>query len=126
MSLSLKERKCRYRLRHPDRIKAAALVQREKDLRTKYGITIDEYRRMYTDQEGRCAACRDARPPHYIPGATRSSGLAIDHDHKTTAVRGLLCKACNNALGLLQDDLGRIEGLFAYLWRNQKENRTNV
>lgn len=41
--------------------------------------------------------------------------LAIDHDHETGEVRGLLCSACNTSIGLLGDDLGRIEAAALYL-----------
>lgn len=41
--------------------------------------------------------------------------LAIDHDHETGEVRGLLCSVCNISIGLLGDDLGRIEAAALYL-----------
>lgn len=57
--------------------------------RTAYGITLDEYERLFIEQNGLCAICK-AEPIKYK--------LAVDHDHDTGAVRGLLCPPCNRAL----------------------------
>lgn len=54
-----------------------------------YGIDAAEYARLLALQGGKCAICR-SRP--------RSKRLAVDHDHKTGAVRGLLCSRCNHDL----------------------------
>jgi len=64
------------------RIKATS---RNTSLRKLYGLTLEEYERLREFQQGRCAICQ--RAPRYR--------LAVDHDHKTTEVRGLLCKLCN-------------------------------
>lgn len=51
-----------------------------------YGITAAEYQALLETQDGRCAICR--RLP-------RRRRLAVDHDHNTGTVRGLLCFTCN-------------------------------
>lgn len=53
----------------------------------KFGITPEQYDRMLADQNGVCAICE--RPP-------KNRRLAVDHDHDTGRVRGLLCWWCNN------------------------------
>ena len=47
------------------------------------------YDEMLEAQDGHCALC---------PAVAKSRRLHIDHDHKTLAVRGLLCFRCNAAL----------------------------
>lgn len=75
-----------------------------------YGITGDDYRRLMVLQQGRCAIC--GRVP-------RSRRLAVDHDHKTGAVRGLLCASgdhgCNKGLGYFNDDVEILRRAVAYL-----------
>jgi hypothetical protein len=62
-----------------------------------YGISAEDYRRLYEAQGRRCAICKRAT------GAARR--LAVDHDHKTGEVRGLLCKPCNRyGLGMFARD----------------------
>jgi hypothetical protein len=61
-----------------------------------YGLGPGDYERIYAAQGGRCAICRRAT------GATKK--LAVDHDHATGEVRGLLCSSCNRAIGHLRDD----------------------
>lgn len=58
-------------------------------LKTQFGITLDEYDVMLSTQGGRCAIC-ECRP--------RTRRLAVDHNHKTGAIRGLLCMRCNHKL----------------------------
>lgn len=61
-----------------------------------YGLASGDYKRLYDAQGGCCYICQRAT------GKTRR--LAVDHDHKTGLVRGLLCKVCNRLLGHARDD----------------------
>ena len=84
-------------------------AQRNSFLRRKYGITLDEYDRMVEDQGGRCAICGSTDP--------RNGGnmLAVDHDHATGRVRGLLCGTCNTALGKFRDNPEILRSAIRYL-----------
>jgi DNA-binding CsgD family transcriptional regulator len=53
------------------------------------GVNPDEYNRLLAAQDGHCALC---------PNTPKTRRLSVDHDHKTGAVRGLLCYRCNRAL----------------------------
>lgn len=76
-------------------------------LRT-YGFTNDAYNDLLEAQDGRCAICR--KPP---PANRR---LAVDHDHRTGQVRGLLCTFCNhNLLGRKDHDPGIFQRAHDYL-----------
>jgi hypothetical protein len=63
-----------------------------------YGITHAERDLLLARQGNRCAICRTDTP------RGRRKEWNIDHDHRTGAVRGLLCNSCNGAIGLLKDD----------------------
>lgn len=45
--------------------------------------------------------------------------LHFDHDHTTGKFRGLLCGNCNTALGLMKDDLQRLQSAIQYLQENK-------
>jgi len=55
---------------------------------------MDGYEAIYYRQGGRCAICNKR-------GGAR--GLAVDHNHATNQVRGLLCGECNMGLGRFKD-----------------------
>jgi hypothetical protein len=84
-------------------------VAHEAHIEKTYGITAAEYDALYKAQGGKCYICR------------RSTGkarrLAVDHDHKTGEVRGLLCKPCNRyGLGMFaHDDVELLKRAVAYL-----------
>jgi hypothetical protein len=63
-------------------------------LKSRYGITLEDYEEMVIKQNGICAIC----------GVIKKSKLHIDHNHTTGEVRGLLCGSCNRALGLMKDN----------------------
>ena len=58
----------------------------------KYHLSVTEYSRIFAQQNGVCAICRE--PDHE---------LCVDHDHKTGRVRALLCGGCNSAIGFLRE-----------------------
>jgi hypothetical protein len=77
----------------------------EYKLRTKYGLTLDEYDLMVLKSEGRCQICEEPNPR-----------LDIDHCHATGKVRGLLCIRCNyQLLGVVQDDSAILRRAVEYL-----------
>jgi hypothetical protein len=89
--------------------KLASKYEAKRVWRT-YAMTIDDIYAMHKAQDGRCAnvGCREI-----IQALGR--GRAVDHDHKTGKVRGMLCKACNLGLGLFNDSPRRLVGILAYL-----------
>ena len=82
-----------------------AKMQRDKRLRLVYGMTLAEFDERLAAQGGGCWVCGAE------PGSHRNHGhanLAVDHDHETGAVRGLLCHMCNRALGLIEGHTDRM------------------
>ena len=80
--------------------------QKNINLQRKFGISVEEYNSILRKQDGKFAICGKEESKvqrHFGKGKTRSS-LAVDHDHKTNRIRGLLCSNCNSALGFFNDD----------------------
>lgn len=79
--------------------------QRERTL----GITEAQYRELYHRQKGRCGICRSRLY------SKRYKRFAVDHNHSTGEIRGLLCTNCNTAIGLLRDDPVAIQRAAAWV-----------
>ncbi|MBO0732258.1 MAG: endonuclease VII domain-containing protein [Acidimicrobiaceae bacterium] len=82
-------------------------VSAQKRLR-KYGLTLEAFTELLSLQGGACAIC----------GTTEThpkNGWAVDHDHTTGRVRGILCHDCNKALGIMRDDPKRLRRAADYL-----------
>lgn len=80
---------------------------RNRNYKKEYGITLEEYEAMFSAQGGVCLIC-------LLPERSGKL-LAVDHDHATGEVRGLLCNGCNVALGMFLDDPERIERAARYV-----------
>jgi len=89
-----------------NREKCAAAVRRY-GLRRRYGLTSQAYAALLGKQEGRCAVCAQILES----GRKR----AVDHDHTTGVVRGLLCQHCNLCIGHAQDDPKILGAAMKYL-----------
>lgn len=83
-------------------------------LKNAHGITLEEYESMLEAQGHVCAIC--GRAEHRLSTAgQRAYRLAVDHEHKTAAIRGLLCSMCNHAIGYLDDSPNLLKRAIAYL-----------
>lgn len=83
-------------------------------LKREYGITLEEYNDLLRRQAHRCAACR--RPETVRTkktGAVRR--LAVDHDHVTGTVRGLLCNRCNILVWAVEENHGILDVIGRYM-----------
>ena len=85
--------------------------QRNIKFQNRYGITLDDYNKMWTDQAGCCAICGTHQ-------STLNKSLSVDHCHTTGIVRGLLCNPCNVALGLAKDNITTLQNMIKYLGGN--------
>ena len=91
---------------------------RNHQLKYKFGITLEEYNLMVKSQGGVCAICEgvnDTRRRGTHNGKDVAMSLAVDHNHKTGKVRGLLCSACNTSLGKFKDDPVLLKKAIHYL-----------
>jgi hypothetical protein len=79
------------------------------NLRCKsYNLTIDDYNKMFTSQNGCCKICGKHQSEF-------KKSLSIDHNHQTNEVRGLLCNNCNTILGHAKDDIEILQNAIKYL-----------
>ncbi len=81
----------------------------------RFGVCDTQYEEMLDEQDGRCAICRRALY------STRCTKFAVDHDHQTGAIRGLLCHKCNTALGSMEDDTDRLAAAIDYLHSHRQK-----
>lgn len=85
---------------------------RAADLRKTFGISLAEYAALAATQGNRCAICGR------VETETRNGrvkALAVDHDHESGQVRGLLCVACNTGIGKFGDDPKRLRTAAEYI-----------
>lgn len=85
---------------------------RELQMARRYQISIEEYKSLFKNQNNLCAIC-DKPETARMYGVNKY--LAVDHCHKTGKVRGLLCKKCNQAIGLLDENIDLLDKIKIYL-----------
>lgn len=85
---------------------------RQNKLKYKFGLSLEAYAELLSGQHGRCAIC-GALP--------KSRPLAVDHDHHTGRIRGLLCDRCNGGIGMLGDDIEILRRAIEYLAITESE-----
>lgn len=73
-----------------DRCRQASARAHETYVVKTYGLSPGEYAALLAAQDGRCAICQRA--------TGKARRLAVDHDHDTGEVRGLLCSPCNKTV----------------------------
>lgn len=105
----------KYRKKNPEVYRKASLKHWHKLTNSKkhstwikrYGLTSSDYIKMFDEQDGKCKIC--------LGSCSSGHFLSVDHCHKTGKVRGLLCKKCNSALGMLNDNIEYFESAIRYL-----------
>jgi hypothetical protein len=80
--------------------------RKNKVLKQKFDITIEDYDTMMLRQNGVCAICGQE---------DTQFALGVDHNHTTGRVRGLLCNPCNRALGLLKESTKNMYAMIDYI-----------
>ncbi len=105
-----RERTRRFRIEHPELYRKYHARHR---LRVRYGLTLEDYERMFDAQNGLCAIC--SQPETVRNGTGQIKMLSLDHCHATNTVRSLLCDNCNKGLGVFHDDVNVLRRAIEYL-----------
>ncbi len=94
---------------------------RARTLKSRYGITAEDYNRMVAEQKGVCAICGNAETQKRVSlsGKVRLLGLFVDHDHKTGKVRALLCNKCNQAVAYFGENIEYLANAISYLQKHK-------
>jgi hypothetical protein len=129
-----KESQKRYQIKNKDRIKMVKYLYWEKNKNKlterrrlphikiqnieyqrirKYGITNVQYDALAKEQHNRCAICG-------IHQSQVKRTFAVDHNHETSQIRGLLCLNCNTAIGLLKESEELCDKMKIYLLKNKR------
>lgn len=91
-------------------IEKLVLDDQKKNLRRKYGLTLESYDALVESQKGVCAICQEP--------CSIQARLSVDHCHDTGKVRGLLCALCNRGLGHFLDSPLRLKAAISYLLKD--------
>lgn len=89
-------------------------ARRDGALGRLYRLLPGQYEELHIAQDGRCAVCG---LPESLVRSGRLLTLAVDHDHRTGRIRGLLCNRCNLLLGKVADSPDLLRAAAAYLER---------
>lgn len=81
--------------------------RRNNTLKRKFNITARQYDQILQIQNGVCKICSKINK--------NGRRLAVDHDHKTGKVRGLLCLHCNAILGYSKESIEILYNAIKYL-----------
>lgn len=93
----------KYRLANPEKVAASRKRDSQNNKKRikntnlqKFGITLEKYNEILTNQSGCCKICKTHE-------SKLTKALAVDHNHATGEIRGLLCHNCNIGLGHFKD-----------------------
>lgn len=85
----------------------------------KFNLTIEGYELLLAKQNNLCAICN---LPERVSarGRKRMLRFAVDHDHKSGKVRGLLCASCNQGIGKFDEDTERMLRAIQYILKHRE------
>jgi len=99
--IKIAEQKRQHRLKNPT-------SYLNSDYKRRYGVTYDQIEEIRIAQHNLCAICNNDL-----------GSYCVDHCHKTSKVRGLLCNNCNVGIGLFKDSTYNLTNAISYLKANR-------
>lgn len=115
-----RQRTCSPQCRRENQKQLYKFSARKTNIKYKYGISWEEWLDLYNEQDGRCPICFKFCEIH---PKRKGEGLAVDHCHKTGAIRSLLCIPCNSAIGQLKEDPLIMQNAINYVLKFSKRER---
>jgi hypothetical protein len=106
---------CRYKRTQSNLTSQCKDCMRKDNLRSRFGITPEDFSRMQQEQEGVCAICKQ---PETIKRNGHVQALSVDHCHVSGKIRKLLCSRCNHILGQIEESIDILESMITYLKEN--------
>lgn len=91
--------------------------RKDKNLFWHFGITLAQYSKMLAAQNNVCKICKNPETFKNTKGIVKH--LAVDHNHTTNKIRGLLCQSCNHALGFIKENFEHALNLAKYIQEDQ-------
>lgn len=91
--------------------------RREKSDRNRAKVSTEERVRLMEAANHQCQICGKKEDIAICPttGQKMKMNLSVDHCHQTGRLRGILCRNCNSAIGLMKDDIKLFEKAVEYL-----------
>jgi hypothetical protein len=89
-------------------------AQRKSKLKSKYGLSPEEYDTKLVNQNHKCAICG-------LDEVENKKKLAVDHVHATGKVRDLLCINCNTGLGMFKENIENLASAIKYLNKHRED-----
>ena len=102
-----------YRAQQRERYRKDPQRLKDQVLRSTHGLTQGQLNWLRDNHGDRCAICDNPETAIHQSGTLRD--LAIDHDHKASTVRGMLCSRCNTGIGLFRDNPELLRQAIEYL-----------
>lgn len=81
---------------------------KDRNLRTRYGVTLEQFEAILESQGGICPVCEKS-----------DKVMCLDHNHKTLKVRGIVCLNCNlRVIGGARDQDHKLVNAARYVTSN--------
>lgn len=98
--------------------KAAYRARQRRARLTRYGLDSTQEKAILTMQGHECPIC--------LRFLTEAISPSIDHCHVSGSVRGILCRRCNAALGMLEESPANLERALEYLSLGRAQTMTKL
>lgn len=105
-----------YRKKHVERFRKNS---KKAQLLSKYGLTLEDYEALLEAQGKKCVICLNDFEP--VSNSNKRSPV-VDHCHSSGRVRAVICRMCNQGLGLFHDNQEALTRAAAYLEKHKEKN----